>query len=141
MRFGPYSLLSACLRLALCEIGFFLAVVLFAYFKRGFDSLLAVAVAAVVCGSAATLALLLTGWLRDSRRAAFGMLLATMPRLGIPLVAGVALDRMGGTLAQAGVFGWIVAFYLMTLVVETVLSLNLTPKGTQGESKGIVTHG
>jgi hypothetical protein len=33
------------------------------------------------------------------------------------------LQFVGGTLAESGVFGWIVVFYLLTLTVETTLSV------------------
>ena len=44
-------------------------------------------------------------------------------RMGLPLVAGMALDRMGGPLAEARVFSMIVGVYLCGLGVETILSL------------------
>ena len=134
MKLGPYSLVSACVRLALCVSGCFLVVGFLSYLKAGVEGLIAAAVAATVCWAAATAALLITGWLRDSPRATYGMLLASVPRLGVPLVAGAGLNRLGGRLADAGVFGWIVVFYLLTLIIETLLSLSLERKGTQASS-------
>ena len=46
-------------------------------------------------------------------------------RMGVPLVVGLILDRRGGPLSEAHVFGMIVAFYLITLIVETWLALRL----------------
>ena len=46
-------------------------------------------------------------------------------RMGLPLVVGVILDRRGGPLSEAGVFGMIVAFYFVTLIVETWLAVRL----------------
>ena len=51
-------------------------------------------------------------------------------RMGLPMGVGLLLNYGGGPLASAGVFGWIVVFYLLTLAVETLLSLHLA-KGRQ----------
>ena len=50
---------------------------------------------------------------------------AKLFRFGLPLAGGLYLTRQGGSLAESGVFGMIVVFYLITLAVETPLSLAL----------------
>ena len=52
-----------------------------------------------------------------------GVLASMLVRLGLPLIAGVVLQRASPSLAAAGVFGMIVGNYLCMLVVETCLSL------------------
>lgn len=83
----------------------------------------ATAVAAGVCWFGATGALLSTAFLRGSQFALHGLFGGMILRLGLPLALGMFLSSRGGGLAKAGVFGLIVMFYLLTLVVETLLSL------------------
>jgi hypothetical protein len=52
-----------------------------------------------------------------------------MFRMGLPLVAGLALDGAGGPLASAGVFAMVLVFYMLALAVETPLSLQLLRSG------------
>ncbi len=52
-------------------------------------------------------------------------------RMGVPLVFGVALQQGHEQLAAAGIFGTILLYYLLSLVVETLLSLRLIPSTLQ----------
>ena len=70
-------------------------------------------------------ALVLTAALRSPKRAVAGVLLGMLFRMGVPLGTGIFLHRQGGPLAKAGVFGMILGFYLLTLLVETLLALRL----------------
>lgn len=90
---------------------------------RGVNGVLAASTAAAICWSGSTMALLLAGFTSRSNQAVQGHLLGMFFRLGLPLVAGMILQKSGGLLAEAGVFGLIVVFYLITLVAETLLSL------------------
>jgi hypothetical protein len=92
---------------------------------RGSDAALAAAVAAGVCWFGSIAALVVTGYSGRSDHAVQGHLLGMFFRLGLPLACGLAFQKVGGTLADAGVFGLIVVFYLVTLVAETILSLRL----------------
>lgn len=92
---------------------------------RGATGVLAAAAAAGVCWIGATAALLVAGFSGKSNQAVQGHLLGMLFRLGLPLACGVAFQKLGGPLADAGVFGLIVVFYLVTLVAETILSLRL----------------
>ena len=89
----------------------------------------AAAVAAGICWLGAAIALILTALLRGPQGALYAMLVGMMFRMGLPLVAGVVLTRQGGDLASGGVFGCLLAFYLVTLVVETALVLPLVRAG------------
>jgi hypothetical protein len=85
----------------------------------------AAGVAAATCWCGALVALVL-GWVFGQGDNAVGGILAGMAfRIGLPLIVGVALDRRGGPLAEAGVFGMILCYYLVTLSVETLLAVRL----------------
>lgn len=60
-----------------------------------------------------------------------GVLGAMFFRLGVPLVLGLVLQHNHPDLAQAGVFGTILVYYLLSLVVETILSVRLIPSQQQ----------
>lgn len=111
--------LTAVVLVALLIIGATIA------FTRGREALVAASVAAAVCWLGGTTALLIAGGLARSGKAVHGHLIGMFFRLGLPLVVGVVLQGQQGALAQAGVFGFIVVFYLITLVGETFLSLRL----------------
>ena len=90
---------------------------------RGFGASVAAVVAAGLCWIGSMAALIIAGYSSQSNRAVQGHLLGMFFRLGLPLVAGVLLQKAGGRLADAGVFGLILIFYLVTLPAETILSL------------------
>lgn len=84
--------------------------------------------AAAACGTClvgALGALLATGMARNGPQAVNAVLLGMLFRLGIPLGMGLFLQEQGGALSEAGIFGMILAYYLLALVVETLLSLGL----------------
>jgi hypothetical protein len=90
---------------------------------RGLNGVLAASVAAGLCWFGSTVALVIAGISGRTNHAVQGHLLGTFFRLGLPLVAGIVFQRFGGPLTEAGVFGLIVVFYLITLVAETFLAL------------------
>lgn len=95
--------------------------------------------AALVCGICATLALLISGLVRNPRSSVVAVLGGVLIRMGAPLAIGTYVTSHGGALADAGFFGMIFAFYLITLVVETLLSLSLvrdTAHVQEGVSRG-----
>jgi hypothetical protein len=93
--------------------------------SRGAAGVVACAVAAGICWIGSMAALVVTALASRSNHAVQGHLAGMFFRLGLPLVAGIAIKNSGGALAQAGAFGLIVVFYLIALVAETVLSLRL----------------
>ena len=90
---------------------------------RGLNGVLAASTAAAICWFGATVALLMVGLSSRSNQAVPAHLLGMFFRFGLPLGAGIILEKAGGPLAEAGVFGLIVVFYLITLVAETLLAL------------------
>jgi hypothetical protein len=123
MKSGSLGLAAACALLALSVLIVFPIVGYFAYAEFGTAGLEAAGVAASVCWIAATAALMLTGMIGKSPSAVSGILVAGALRFALPLLVGSGLQFVGGTLAESGVFGWIVVFYLLTLTVETTLSV------------------
>ena len=119
------SLWGACIALSLTTL---LVLPIFAgvgYWRSDMLGVQSAAVAAAICWVGAMLALLLGGLMRGTKQAVNGVLLGMFFRLGVPLGAGLALYRQGGELAEAGVFGMILAFYFVTLFVETLLAVRL----------------
>lgn len=99
---------------------------LFAWYasaSHGSWGVIAAAVALGVCWFGATAALLVVNFTRHAPTA--GLLGSIFFRMGLPLVVGVWLNSLNGPLAQAGVFGMILVYYLIALAVETVLSLRV----------------
>ena len=80
-------------------------------------------------------ALLTTARQPEQEKAVTNILLAIFFRTGLPLGAGFLLQGAGGELAQAGVFGMILCYYLVALLVETILSVRLIgSRGTIAEA-------
>ena len=121
------NLATCALLLLLAVLAGFAIVAPFAYDRHGVDGVLATATAAGVCWSAASLALVASALVRGQFAGFHAMILGMFFRVGLPLAAGVYLTKRGGSLADAGVFGLLVIFYLLTLAVETPLSLALLP--------------
>ncbi len=100
----------------------------FAYYghqAHGQAGIRAAGVAAFVCLAAGLVALTFLALFRDPRQAFNGIGLAMLFRMAIPMTTGVVLTNIGGPLAEAGVFGMIVGFYLVGLLVETLLAVRL----------------
>jgi hypothetical protein len=116
-----WSILSAAMLL------FFVPVAAIVYFRHGQTAVFAAAVAAGVCWLGSALAL--AGTARFGRGGVnaplytllFGLIFNCM----LPFSVGLILSRTGGALADSGVFGLIMFFFLFALTVETLLSLCL----------------
>lgn len=91
----------------------------------------AAAVAAGICWAASMLALICGALLQNTPQAVLGILSGTLLRTGLPLLAAATFQSQKGPLAEAGVFGYIVIFFLITLVVETGLLVRLVVKRTE----------
>jgi len=123
---GATTVLRFCAWLTLAVLVFSVPIAWVADARHGSWGLAATAVAGGVCWLGAVLALWITWQFSGAGPVAVqGVLLGMLFRMGLPLAAGVALTTSGGALAQAGVFGLILAFYLLTLPLETWLSVRL----------------
>ena len=67
-------------------------------------------------------------------------LLGMFPRMGIPLAVCMVVYLQGGRLAEAGFVYYILVFYFVTLVVETVLLVGEAQAATDREVNGL-DHG
>jgi hypothetical protein len=97
----------------------------FAYERHGIDGILACIVGAAVCWLSAAVALVITVQTTGGPQAVPGLFLAIGARTFPPLMLGVASTVIRGRLSEAGLFGLIVIFYLIALVVETCVALKL----------------
>ena len=93
--------------------------------RAGWSGVAAAGVAAGVCWAGGFLALIAAGLFPSSGNALNGILVGMACRTGIPLVAGAMLHSRGGALADAGVFGMILGYYLVTLAAETWLAIRV----------------
>lgn len=100
----------------------------YGYTRFEWHGVLAAATAGFVCLVATEAALLLTILFRDTDLKIHSVLLGTFFRTGIPLVFGMLLHNAGGPLAESGLFGMILVYYLLTLAVETILAVQLVSK-------------
>lgn len=122
----------ACVVLTLAMLLVFPAFALYGHSNSGPTGILAAGIAAGVCWLSMVSALLFVGWLTSYGLAVHATLIGMALRMGPPMLFGLVLTRQGGELAAAGVLGMIVVYYLIGLVIETLLSLYLV--GSTGQS-------
>jgi hypothetical protein len=120
---GRLSLLASCGLLSAAVILLFACVGWFAFASAGANGLAAASVAAGACWIGSLAALAVSSLFRAPTQAVSGVLAGTLVRTGIPLFVLVVMQAGGGPLVQAGVCGYIVIFFLFTLVVDTLLLL------------------
>lgn len=128
----PEGLISGCAILLAVVVVSFPFVGWVAYLRYGLAGVAASAVAAFVCSSAAILALVFTIVTRNTPNAVAGLFFSIFLRTCVPLLAALILLNSGGFLAESGIFGQIVVFYLLLLPVETVLAVRLMNRKTEG---------
>ena len=102
------------------------------YHRYGMPGVAASAVAALVCGLAAIMALVFTIVTRYTPNAVAGLFFSIFLRTCVPLLAALILSNSAGLLSAGGIFGQIVVFYLLLLPVETVLAVRLMNRMTKG---------
>jgi hypothetical protein len=98
----------------------------FGHHASGWDGIWAASVAAGVCWFGALAALVVGAIFGQGANAVNGVLLGMVFRMGLPLGVGISLHHRDGVLAQAGVFGMILGYYFVAMIVETVLAVRLT---------------
>ncbi len=92
-----------------------------AYALNGWLACAATAAALVTCLAGGLLSMLLVQLVRDPQQVVPRVLLGMFPRTGIPLLVCMAAYLRGGPLVEVGFVYYIMAFYFVTLTVETVL--------------------
>jgi hypothetical protein len=104
-----------------------------AYSTRGSTGLIAAAVAAGVCWFGAVVTLPVASLLRGPTAMMYGVALTMLARTMLPLMLGVALHFSLPSLAKGGMIYYLLAFYLIMLAVETVLSVARIPHSTSSQ--------
>ena len=122
----PKSIWTAAATLTLVVVVAFPLFAWFGHHSNGWSGVWAAGVAAATCWGGALTALVVGAMFGQGANAVSGVLLGMVFRMGVPLAVGMVFHRLGGTLAEAGVFGMILGYYFVTLVVETVLAVKLT---------------
>ena len=117
---------TACATLTLVVVAVFPAFAWYGYSTNRWNGVWAAGTAAAICWSGALAALVVGASFGRGTNAVNGVLLGMVFRMGVPLAAGISLHHRGGMLAEVGVFGMILGYYFVTLVVETVLAVRLT---------------
>jgi hypothetical protein len=92
------------------------------------QTFVAATIAGGVCWLGASLALVATYVGNVYRAPVQGMLVSMIGRVGLPLAALMALPQFGGPAAAPGVMTTILGVYLVALVVETILALQVVPR-------------
>ena len=103
---------------------------LYGHHRHGSWGVVAAMVAATICWVSCSLALACVALFQRTQPVA-GILGSMLFRMGIPLILGVALQHNHEQLAAAGIFGTVLLYYLLSLVVETLLSVRLIPSSPQ----------
>jgi hypothetical protein len=89
----------------------------------GSDGYSAVAVAGVACLASSLAAVALSELLRRGGAVLAGVLVSMLVRLAAPLAVAVVVQLRFESLVRAGFAYYLLAFYLVNLAVETVLSV------------------
>jgi len=131
---GSADLRRACIILTLITLVALPFFVWVGYKRSGVPGVQAAGVAAAICWIGAMIALVLGGLMRGTNNSVNGVLLGMLFRMGIPLGGGFALHQNVKGLAEAGVFGMILAYYFVTLFAETLLAVRLVRPPVNGEN-------
>ncbi len=106
----------------------------YGYWAHGEIGVAAAAVAAVVCLVGG-----LAGWAAmipfRGPQAVNGVLLGMLVRMTVPLAAALLLFLRGGPLVRAGLVEMLVAYYLIALTLDTVLSVRRVQQISRRETK------
>lgn len=94
------------------------------FVARGWAGVLSASVAGATCLVGGLLAWMLVGMLNGPNNMMPRVLLGMFPRMGLPLAACMVVYLQNGELAAAGFVYYILAFYFVILVVETVLQVS-----------------
>jgi hypothetical protein len=98
--------------------------------QHGAAGWVAAAVAAATCLVAQSATLVATTLTRGPLRGLYSLAYGLVFGFALPFVAGFVLSRRVPYLAEAGVFGLMLAFYLITLAAGTLLTVKLLAPAT-----------
>jgi len=127
----PFGLWSACAVLTMFTLAGFGAVTIALPQLGGRATWQATAVAAGVCWFAALLSLIVSHRIRLKGAAVTALLAGMLLRMAIPLGLAIAMVNQAATIVDSGLLGQIAIFYVLTLAIETWLSLVLIKTATK----------
>jgi hypothetical protein len=107
----------------------------------GVSGVAAAAVAAALCLAGAGVALPASRVASGPNGALVGVLLGTAARMAIPLGGGFVLQIRAEPLAEAGLLYYLLAFYPVTLALETWVSLPRTQAASRSNQAGFGESG
>jgi hypothetical protein len=90
---------------------------------QGQDGLVAAGIAALVCAAATISAQFTAIWLAGAGQPFHATLIAMLLRMAPPLVFCMAIGFRRGPLTDAGAVFYVIGFYMVTLAVDTWLSV------------------
>ena len=96
---------------------------LVAYQIWGLDGVASAFVAATVCGAPALVTLIARGLFVGPQGLVAGTVLSIMLRTGVPLSVLGVLIITGNRLIEAGIVPLVMAFYLVSVAIETVFAV------------------
>jgi hypothetical protein len=131
----PASLLRACLLLAAALAAPFPCFAGYGFWTRGGSGILAALTALGICLFAGNSALVVTAVSQRMNQGVQGVFGAMLVRMSVPLAALLVLPKIGGPLIAAGLMGMLMVYYLITLAVETWLSLRFVPASKNSGAK------
>ena len=123
----PASLPRACALLVALLLALLPCFAGYGYYASGTIGIFAALVACGICLTCGILALCVTAIAQKMNQGLQGVFGAMLVRMSVPLAALFVLPIVGETLVAAGVTGMVMAYYLITLAVETWLSLRFVP--------------
>lgn len=97
----------------------------FAWLTRGTQGFIASAIALAICLAGGLSSLVVGDLFRGCRQTLVPLLLPMLFRMGLPLGLCLWALYRGGTLANAGLAYYLVGFYLLMLVVDSVLTVSM----------------
>lgn len=130
-KLSDLSLTTRCAMLLSTVLGTLIVAAPIAYLRDGIVGLEAVALAAVACGVCSTAALILSVSWHGTSKGVVGVLAGSLIGMLPPLAIGLTVQHNHAALAAAGAFGWIVVFFLTSLVVKTLLVAPVTSRPTK----------
>jgi hypothetical protein len=102
--------------------------------RYGSNGIVSALLAAAICWIASLSALLLVAITAATPNALTGTFGAMGLRTGVPLASAFVLAVSSPTLAKAGIVGMLLCFFLVSLMVETVLSVVIVSAPSAGAS-------
>jgi len=128
----PRAMVISCLVLTLLMAIAAIVAAVVGYERYGGTGVVTAGVAATTCWLASLTALVLVGLTTATPNAMSGLFGAMGLRTGIPLIVAFVLAALSPTLANAGIVGMFLVFFLVSLTVETTLSVVIVSTPSPG---------